>query len=68
MGEAVEEIPADYDGEPMDMGFNARYLLEALAVMTSEQVAIELNDPLSPGVLRCHGDQDYFYVVMPMRV
>jgi DNA polymerase-3 subunit beta len=68
MGEAVEEIPAEYDGEPMDMGFNARYLLEALAVMTSEQVAIELNDPLSPGVLRCHGDQDYFYVVMPMRV
>jgi DNA polymerase-3 subunit beta len=68
MGEAKEEIPADYDGEPMDMGFNARYLLEALAVMTSEQVAIELNDPLSPGVLRCHGDEDYFYVVMPMRV
>jgi DNA polymerase-3 subunit beta len=68
MGEAVEEIPAEYDGEPMDMGFNARYLLEALAVMTSEQVVIELNDPLSPGVLRCHRDENYFYVVMPMRV
>ncbi len=68
MGEAVEEIQAQYHGEPMDMGFNARYLLEALAVMTSEQVAIELNDPLSPGVLRCHGDEDFFYVVMPMRV
>lgn len=68
MGEAVEEIPTEYDGEPMDMGFNARYLLEALAVMISEQVAIELNDPLSPGILRCHGDEDFFYVVMPMRV
>ncbi len=68
MGEAVEEIPTEYDGGPMDMGFNARYLLEALVVMTTEQVAIELNDPLRPGVLRCHGDEDFFYVVMPMRV
>ncbi len=68
MGEAREEIEAEYNDEPMEMGFNARYLLEALAVMTSERVAIELNDPLSPGVLRCDGDEDFFYVVMPMRV
>ena len=68
MGEAVEQIPAEYNGEPMDMGFNARYLLEALGVMTAEQLVIELNDPLSPGVVRPSEDTDYFYVVMPMRV
>ncbi|MDZ7379323.1 MAG: DNA polymerase III subunit beta, partial [candidate division KSB1 bacterium] len=38
MGEATEEIPAEYQGEAMVMGFNARYLLEALAVTTEEQV------------------------------
>jgi DNA polymerase III subunit beta len=68
MGEAREQIPAEYDGEAMDMGFNARYLLEALGAMTTDQLVIELNDPLSPGVIRPHEDHDYFYVVMPMRV
>lgn len=68
MGEAMEQIPAEYDGEAMVMGFNARYLLEALAVMDDDQVALELNDPLSPGVMRPLGDEQYFYVIMPMRV
>ena len=52
----------------MEMGFNARYLLEALVAIDDEQVAIELNDPLSPGVMRPVGDDGYFYVIMPMRV
>jgi DNA polymerase-3 subunit beta len=68
MGEAMEQIPAEYNGEPMVMGFNARYMLEALAVMTSEQVQLELNDPLSPGILRPSDQEQYFYVIMPMRV
>jgi DNA polymerase-3 subunit beta len=68
MGEAVEQIPAAYDGEAMVMGFNARYLLDALAVMADEQIALELNDPLSPGVVRPLADDQYFYVIMPMRV
>jgi DNA polymerase-3 subunit beta len=68
MGEAAEQIPAEYEGEAMVMGFNARYVLEALAVMTGAQVVLELNDPLSPGVMRSVDDAEYFYVVMPMRV
>jgi DNA polymerase-3 subunit beta len=68
MGEAEEQIPAEYDGDAMDMGFNARYLLEALGAMTTDQLVIELNDPLSPGVVRPREDTNYFYVVMPMRV
>lgn len=68
MGEAVEQIPAEYDGEAMVMGLNARYMLEALAVMDHEQVVLELNDPLSPGVMRPADDEQYFYVIMPMRV
>jgi DNA polymerase III sliding clamp (beta) subunit (PCNA family) len=36
--------------------------------MTTDQLVIELNDPLSPGVIRPREDHDYFYVVMPMRV
>src|SRR6266581_1122195 len=68
MGEATEQIPAEYQGETMVMGFNARYLLDALAVTTDEHVALDLNDPLSPGIIRPLGDEQYFYVIMPMRV
>jgi len=68
MGEATEQIPAEYQGETMVMGFNARYLLDALAVTTDEHVALDLNDPLSPGIIRQLGDEQYFYVIMPMRV
>ena len=69
MGEATEQIPAEYQGETMVMGFNARYLLEALAVTTDEHVALDLNDPLSPGIIRPLDDnKQYFYVIMPMRV
>jgi DNA polymerase-3 subunit beta len=69
MGEATEEIPAEYQGETMEMGFNARYLLEALSVTTDEHVVLELNDPLSPGIIQPSGDDpQYFYVIMPMRV
>jgi DNA polymerase III sliding clamp (beta) subunit (PCNA family) len=56
----------------MEMGFNARYLLEALSVTTDEHVVLELNDPLSPGIIQPPtppgDDPQYFYVIMPMRV
>jgi DNA polymerase-3 subunit beta len=68
MGEAMEQVPAEYHSESMVMGFNARYMLEALAVMTSEHIHLELNDPLSPGVLRPADQSQFFYVIMPMRV
>ena len=68
MGEAMEQIPAEYTSESMVMGFNARYMLEALAVITSEHINLELNDPLSPGVLRPADQSQFFYVIMPMRV
>lgn len=68
MGEATECIPAEYEGEAMVMGFNARYLLEALSVTTDAYVVLDLNDPLSPGIIRPRGSEQYFYVIMPMRV
>lgn len=68
MGEAVEQLPAEYDGEPMHMGFNAKYLLDVMNALTQDKLVLELNDPLSPGVIRPHEDDQYFYVIMPMRV
>ena len=68
LGDAKEELDVRYDDEPMDIGFNARYIIEFLSILESSNVQLELNDRLSPGVLRPEGRADYTYVIMPMRI
>jgi DNA polymerase-3 subunit beta len=69
LGEAVEEVEADYKGKPISIGFNARYLLDVLNVLGDEgDVDIELKDELSPSIIRKSGREEYLYVLMPMRL
>ncbi len=69
LGEAVEEIDAEYKGKPLSIGFNARYLLDVLGVLTGDgEISIELKDELSPSIIRKLGVESYLYVLMPMRL
>jgi DNA polymerase-3 subunit beta len=69
LGEAVEEIEAEYKGKPLSIGFNARYLMEVLDVLAGDgEIDIELKDELSPSVIRKSGIDSYLYVLMPMRL
>ncbi len=69
VGEAAEELEIEYDGPPVSIGFNARYLLDVLAVLPADKrIEIGLNDEVSPGVVRTVDDADYCYIVMPMRL
>jgi len=69
LGEASEELAIDYEGDPFSIGFNAKYLMDVLGILQpSAHVEISFNDEVSPGVLRCEGDTDFLYVVMPMRL
>jgi DNA polymerase-3 subunit beta len=69
IGEAAEELEVEYDGDPVSVGFNARYLMDVLGVLpTDRRIEIGLNDEVSPGVIRSVGDADYCYIVMPMRL
>ena len=68
VGEATEDLPAQYRGESLTTGFNARYLLDALAVMDGDSVNLEISSPLSPCVLRSEGDPGFLCVVMPMKI
>ncbi|MCB0392947.1 MAG: DNA polymerase III subunit beta [Bdellovibrionales bacterium] len=68
LGDAKEEVPVDYSGENLKIGFNARYLLDVLNTIDEEEVDIELNDQLSPGLIRPQGDQNYTCIIMPMRI
>lgn len=68
LGEAEETIEVEYGGAEVTIGFNARYLLDALAPMEAEDVIFEFKDSLSPGVLRGVEDEGYCCVIMPMRI
>jgi DNA polymerase-3 subunit beta len=68
LGEATEEISAQYRGESLTTGFNARYLLDALSAMDSDTVHLEMKTPLSPCLLKPEGDPGFVCVVMPMKV
>jgi DNA polymerase-3 subunit beta len=68
MGEAREEIDIEYTAEPMEIGFNSKYLLECLSVMSGEQIEFHLKDRLSPGILRESEQSSHTYVIMPMRI
>ena len=68
LGEATDQIPTDYQGDNLTIGFNARYLMEVLAVTTESDVCLELTDAVNPVILRPSGSDTFFYVIMPMRV
>ena len=69
VGEGSEELEVDYAGDPLVIGFNARYLLDALGSLSSDQVALETSGELDPGVVRPVSESiDYIGVIMPMRI
>jgi DNA polymerase III subunit beta len=69
LGEAVEEIEAEYKGKAVAIGFNARYLIDVLGVMAGDgDIEIALKDELSPSIIHKSGDEGYIYVLMPMRL
>jgi DNA polymerase-3 subunit beta len=68
VGEAEEVLEVDYTGGEVAIGFNARYILDALGPMDREDVIFEFKDGLSPGLLRSAGDDRYSCVIMPMRI
>ncbi len=68
VGEANEELSVEYKGDGLTIGFNSRYLLDVLNAMDSSNVTLELNDPLSPCLIKEEGHEGYRCVVMPMRV
>ncbi len=67
-GSATEELPADYSSEPLEIGFNARYLLDVAAQLTGTDAKFMLADAGSPTLIHDTNDEQALYVLMPMRV
>jgi DNA polymerase-3 subunit beta len=65
---AFEEIDCEYEGEKLEIGFNARYMLDMLECIESENVTLQLADPASPTIARDPENGAVLFVLMPMRV
>jgi DNA polymerase-3 subunit beta len=67
-GLATEELPADYGADGLEIGFNARYLLDILGEIEGDTVEVHLADAAAPTLLRENDKSNALYVLMPMRV
>ncbi len=67
-GEGREEVPLEFSGDAISMGFNARFVIEVLGVMEGSRVSLELGDALAPCILKDMDDENALYVVMPVRL
>jgi DNA polymerase III subunit beta len=67
-GVATEELPADYSADGLEIGFNAKYLLDILSEIDGDTVEVHLADAAAPTLLRENDKSNALYVLMPMRV
>jgi len=72
LGEAEESVAVQYEGEELEVSFNAQYILDFLAAVEGEEVVSRLKDPASQGLLeplqQSSETSNYKYVIMPMRM
>lgn len=68
LGEAREELECDYKGEHMEVGFNYRYFLDVLSVLSDETIRLELKDQVSPCIIKSGSDSSFLSLIMPMRL
>ena len=68
LGDANEEISIDYTGEEIKIGFNSRYLIDAVSTMEGKQIILEIRGKQNPGVIRSSDGPNHTSVVMPMRI
>jgi DNA polymerase-3 subunit beta len=66
--EAVDELEIDYGGDTIDIGFNVTYLLDVLNNLKGDNINVALGDANSSALITVPDNNDFKYVVMPMRI
>jgi DNA polymerase-3 subunit beta len=68
LGHATETIGVDFVGEEMEIGFNAKYLIESLSVLNIGEVVFEFNNELTPVIVKSEDMPNYLGIVMPLKL
>ena len=67
VGEARETLPVRFEGEPLEIGFNADFMRDGIESTEGDELRLRLIDPLRPGLLQGPGE-DFWYLIMPIRL
>ena len=67
MGEAVDSLPVDYAGEPLEITLNGRYVQDMLAAVDCDKVVLSMTGETDPVAMRPAGGDNHRYILMPMR-
>ncbi len=68
IGSVREDLVIQLEGEDIEIGFNPRYMLDALKILESEDVILEMTTPVSPCIMKPVGSDSYLYLVLPVRM
>ncbi len=68
VGEAKDEIEVSYEGEERSVGYNVTYLADAIEVIDEERVDLEIGVAMKPAVIRAVGNENYYCIVMPLKL
>ncbi len=68
VGDATETMPAAFEGDPLEIGFNPEFLRDGIESIEGDELVLRLISPLRPGLLQPGEGEDYRYLVMPIRL
>ena len=68
LGKAKEVVPISFEGDCIEIGFNAKYLIDALAALESSDVTFELNNEISPIIIKEPSNPSYLGIIMPLKL
>jgi len=68
LGDAQEKIPVEYNGKEMEIGFNAKYLIDTIYTFDEGDITLELNNELSPVIIRSSTQPNYLGIIMPLKL
>jgi len=68
IGEARDEIDISYSGKEFEMGYNVKYLIDAIDVIADKEISLEMREAHGPSVIREIGSEGYMCIIMPLRL
>ena len=68
VGDAKEEVLVETEGKELEIGFNPKYLLDALKVIEDEEIYMDFGTNISPAVIRPIEDEEYTYMILPIKL
>ena len=68
VGSAQETVRCEVEGDGLEIGFNSYYVAEGLSAMSSENITFEAQAPVKPGIFRSSEEENYLYLVMPVKM